>query len=85
MGPISWILFGALAGWVASIFMGTNRRQGCLMNIVVGVLGALIGGFLLQLLTSGSVDWGWNMRSFVVAVFGAIIFLGITGIGRRRP
>ena len=57
MGLISWILFGALAGWVASIFMGTNKRQGCLLNIVVGVIGALIGGFLIQLLTSGSVDW----------------------------
>ncbi|WP_370650239.1 GlsB/YeaQ/YmgE family stress response membrane protein, partial [Oscillochloris sp. ZM17-4] len=41
MGPISWIIFGGLAGWVASMIAGTNARQGCLMNIVVGVVGAM--------------------------------------------
>ncbi len=84
MGLISWVIFGALAGWVASIVMGNNARQGCIMNIIVGVVGALIGGFLIEFLRPGDFDFGWNLRSFVVAVVGAILFLGITGLARRR-
>lgn len=84
MGVISWILFGALAGWVASMLMGTNARQGCLGNIVVGVVGAFIGGFLVEFLTGRGVSFDWNWRSFGVAVLGAVILLAITGWGRRR-
>jgi len=84
MGPISWIVFGALAGWVASIVMGTSGRQGCLTNIIVGVLGAFLGGLLVELLTGRGVAFGWNWRSFIVAVIGAVILLAITGWGRRR-
>ena len=43
-GIVSWIVIGALAGWVASLIMGTNDRQGCLLDIVVGIVGAFIGG-----------------------------------------
>jgi uncharacterized membrane protein YeaQ/YmgE (transglycosylase-associated protein family) len=84
MGLISWIIFGALAGWVASLAMGTSARQGCLMNIVVGVVGAFLGGLLVELLTGSGVHFGWNWRSFGVAVLGAVILLAITGWGRRR-
>ena len=49
MGILSWIIVGGLAGWIASIIMGRNERQGCLMNIVVGVVGAAIGGFIVSL------------------------------------
>jgi uncharacterized membrane protein YeaQ/YmgE (transglycosylase-associated protein family) len=83
-GLLSWIIFGALAGWVASILLGTNGRQGCLMNIIVGVLGAFLGGLLVEILTNRSVSFGWNMRSFAVAVIGAVILLAITGWGYRR-
>lgn len=84
MGPISWVIFGALAGWIASIVMGTSERQGCLTNIIVGILGAFIGGLVMDLLGFGGVNFGWNWRSFGVAVIGAIILLAITGWGRRR-
>jgi uncharacterized membrane protein YeaQ/YmgE (transglycosylase-associated protein family) len=84
MGILSWIVFGALAGWVASMLMGTNARQGCLMNIIVGVVGAFLGGLLVELLTNRSVGFGWNLRSFVVAVVGAVILLAITSWGQRR-
>lgn len=84
MGWLAWIVFGAIAGWIASMIAGTNERQGCLLNIVVGVVGAFIGGFLYNLLTGNSLDFGFNIRSFVVAVIGAVILLAILGWGRRR-
>lgn len=84
MGPLSWIIFGALAGWVASIIAGTNRRQGCLMDIIVGVVGAIIGGFIMQLLAGRKFDIAFNLPSFGVAVLGAIVLLVITGATRRR-
>jgi len=84
MGPLSWIIFGALAGWVASIIAGTNRRQGCLMDIIVGVVGAIIGGFIMQLLAGRKFEMAFNLPSFGVAVLGAIVLLVITGATRRR-
>ncbi|HEX9370318.1 MAG TPA: GlsB/YeaQ/YmgE family stress response membrane protein [Roseiflexaceae bacterium] len=84
MGLISWIVFGALAGWVASMLMGTSARQGCLMNVIVGVVGAFLGGLVVELITGSGVQFGWSLRSFGVAVLGAVILLAITGWGRRR-
>lgn len=84
MGPISWIIFGGLAGWVASMIMGTNERQGCLMNVVVGVVGAFVGGVIVEFLTGTSTRWGFNLASFGVAVLGAIVLLWIVGAARKR-
>jgi len=84
MSIITWIIFGALAGWVASLIAGTNRRQGCLMDIIVGVVGAFLGGFLMQVFTGEGLDMTFDLRSFAVAVVGAILLLVITGATRRR-
>ena len=84
MGLLSWIIFGALAGWVASILAGTNARQGCLGNILVGVIGAFIGGLIVEVLTGSNFRFDWNWRSFIVAVIGSVILLAITGWGRQR-
>ena len=84
MGIISWIVFGALAGWVASIIAGISRRQGCLTNIVVGVVGAFIGGIIMQFVTGSGFEFGFDPRSFMVAVLGAIVLLVITGMSRRK-
>ena len=84
MGIIAWIVFGALAGWVASLLVGNSARQGCLMNIIVGVIGAFIGGLLMQLLTGRGFNFDFDLVSFIVAVIGAIILLVITGAARRR-
>jgi uncharacterized membrane protein YeaQ/YmgE (transglycosylase-associated protein family) len=84
MGILSWLIFGAVAGWLASMIAGTNDRQGCLMNIIIGVVGAMVGGFVVELLTGNQFNFAWNLRSFGVAVLGAVGLLAITGWGRRR-
>jgi uncharacterized membrane protein YeaQ/YmgE (transglycosylase-associated protein family) len=84
VGLITWIVFGALAGWVASMIAGSDERQGCILNIVVGVVGAFIGGIIMQFVTGRGFRFGFNPSSFVVAVIGAIVFLLITGMARRR-
>ncbi len=76
MGFILWIIFGALAGWIASMIMGTNAQQGALGNIVVGIIGAMIGGFTVQQF-GGSGVTGFNLGSLLVAILGAVLLLGI--------
>jgi uncharacterized membrane protein YeaQ/YmgE (transglycosylase-associated protein family) len=83
LGIISWIIFGALAGWVASMIAGTNREQGWLENIIVGIIGAFIGGLLFGLLTGQRTYFEWSIGSFVVAVIGAIVLLFILRLIRR--
>lgn len=84
---IAWILFGALAGWIASIIMKTNAEQGALGNIIVGILGAIIGGFLVRALTDTNVS-GFNLGSLLTAILGAVILLAIVksfrGHGRHH-
>jgi len=66
-----WILLGALAGWIASMIMGRNAQMGALANIVVGIVGALIGGFLMNALGAPGVS-GFNLYSVLVAIGGAV-------------
>ena len=84
MGFIAWLIFGALAGWVASMIAGTNERQGCLLNIIVGIVGAFVGGFLYNLLTGRQLDFGFDVTSFIVAIAGAVILLFLVTGARRR-
>lgn len=84
MGLVTWIIFGALAGWVASKIAGSDRRQGCFLNIVVGIVGAFVGGIIMELATGRGFGFGFNLSSFVVAVMGAILLLSITGTARRK-
>jgi uncharacterized membrane protein YeaQ/YmgE (transglycosylase-associated protein family) len=60
MGWLAWIIVGAIAGWLASLVMGTNLRQGLLLDIVVGIVGAFIGGFLLSAIGTPGVT-GFNI------------------------
>jgi uncharacterized membrane protein YeaQ/YmgE (transglycosylase-associated protein family) len=74
---LSWVIFGALAGWVASLLTGRNDQQGCLTNIIVGVIGAFLGGLLWSFIQGQDVLLGWNLGSFVIAVAGAALLLAI--------
>ena len=85
MSFIAWIVLGALAGWIASLIAGTNRQQGCLVDIIVGIVGAFVGGFVFDLLNVGPQVTGFNIPSLIVAVVGAVILLFIVKAiqGRR--
>jgi uncharacterized membrane protein YeaQ/YmgE (transglycosylase-associated protein family) len=74
MGIIAWIIIGALAGWIGSMITGTNAQMGAFANIIVGIIGALVGGFLFNLL-GGEGFTGFNFWSLFVSTFGAIILL----------
>lgn len=82
MGIIAWIVFGAIAGWLASLITGRNERQGCLANIAVGIIGAFLGGLIFNLLGGEGVT-GFNLYSMLVAVLGAIILLLVLGFIQR--
>lgn len=87
MDFILWILFGALAGWIASKIMGTDAQQGWLGNIIVGVVGALVGGWLVGILLPGTgPSTGFNLSGLIVAILGAVVVLFIYNMltGRSR-
>lgn len=75
MGLIGWIVLGALAGWLASLINKTNREQGWIGNIVLGIVGALVGGFLWNLIAgnSGNGIIDFSIGSLILAVIGALI------------
>jgi len=80
---IGWIIMGALAGWLASIVMKTNKQQGCLTDIIVGIVGAFIGGFVLRFFGISAGATGLNIPSIITAFIGAVILLGILRAVRR--
>lgn len=82
---IIWILVGAVIGWLASIMMGTNARQGFLLDVIVGILGALLGGFLLSpLLGAGTINSGdFSLGGLLVSFIGAVVLLAIVNLFRR--
>lgn len=84
MGIIVWIIFGALAGWIASLIMRTDAEQGAVMNIVVGIAGAIVGGFIVRALGYSGVS-GFNLSSLVVAILGAVVLLALYRAMTRHP
>lgn len=74
LGIFSWIILGGLAGWIGSKIMGTDEQQGIIANIVVGIIGGLAGGFLLNLF-GVDVKGGGLIFSFLTCLLGAVILL----------
>ncbi|NWG34110.1 MAG: GlsB/YeaQ/YmgE family stress response membrane protein [Chloroflexi bacterium] len=81
MNFIAWLIFGALAGWVASIITGKNRKMGALANIVIGIFGAFIGAGILNTLGI-TVPQGFSLMGFLVAVGGAVALIFATRLVR---
>jgi uncharacterized membrane protein YeaQ/YmgE (transglycosylase-associated protein family) len=81
---ISWIILGAIAGWLASIVTKRNDRMGCITNIIAGIVGAAVGGWIFSLFGGEGVT-GFNLPSLLVAFIGAVIVLAAINLifGRR--
>jgi uncharacterized membrane protein YeaQ/YmgE (transglycosylase-associated protein family) len=80
MGLLLWIVFGGLVGWAASALMSTGG--GLVWDIVVGIVGAVIGGYIMSFLGQGGVG-GFNLYSFVVALIGACVLIIIVRAVRK--
>jgi uncharacterized membrane protein YeaQ/YmgE (transglycosylase-associated protein family) len=76
MGILTWILFGALVGWISSLILGTDERMGALANITLGIVGAFVGGALMNTFGSAGVT-GFNLYSTLVAIIGALITVAV--------
>jgi uncharacterized membrane protein YeaQ/YmgE (transglycosylase-associated protein family) len=85
MNLILWIIIGGILGWIASIIMRTNAQQGLFLNIVVGIIGALVAGFVLTpLFGIGTINQNnFSLPALLVSLLGAIILLAIVNLFRR--
>lgn len=86
MGIILMLVVGGIIGWLASIVMRTDAQQGIVLNVVVGIVGALLGGFLLTPILGGApiTTGALDVRSLLVSFLGAVILLAIVNLFRRR-
>ncbi len=82
MGIVSWLIIGALAGWLASLITGNGKRMGALLNIVVGIIGGFVGGFVMNRLGNYGIT-GFNLWSLLVATGGAVILLLLVNLIAR--
>jgi uncharacterized membrane protein YeaQ/YmgE (transglycosylase-associated protein family) len=76
MNILLWIVFGAIAGWIASVIMKTNSSQGLAMDVLLGVIGAVVGGFVMNFFGQSGVT-GFNLYSLVIAVIGAALVIWV--------
>ena len=85
MNFIIWLVVGGLIGWVASMIMKTDGQQGMLLNVVVGIVGAMLGGWLISpMVGAGTVNQGdFSLGGLIVSLIGAIILLAIVNLFRR--
>jgi uncharacterized membrane protein YeaQ/YmgE (transglycosylase-associated protein family) len=85
MNFIIWLIVGGIIGWLASLIMRTDAQQGVLLNIVVGVIGALLAGWLITPLVGGAtINQGdFSVSGLVISLLGAIVLLAIVNLFRR--
>ena len=79
MGIISWIVLGGIAGWLASIITKRNDQMGCITNIIAGIIGAAVGGWVFSLFGGQGVT-GFDLPSLLVAFVGAVIVLAVVNL-----
>ena len=82
MGIVSWIIFGLIAGALAKLIMPGRDPGGCIVTILLGIAGAVVGGFIGSLLGFGGVEQ-FDLRSFLIAIAGAILILWVYRALRR--
>ena len=85
MNLIIWLIVGGIIGWLASIIMKTNAQQGALLNVIVGIVGSMLGGWLISpLLGAGTINQkDFSFGSLLVSLIGAVILLAIVNLFRR--
>lgn len=83
MGLLGWIILGGIAGWIAKSVTGVGEKRGCLFNIIVGVIGSVVGGLIFNALGGHGIT-GFNLWSLLVAAVGAIVFLGVASAFGRK-
>jgi uncharacterized membrane protein YeaQ/YmgE (transglycosylase-associated protein family) len=84
MGILVWLIVGGVVGWLASIIMRTDAQQGILLNVIVGIVGALLAGFIVSpMLGVGTINEGISLATFLVSLLGAVILLAIVNLFRR--
>lgn len=85
MNIIIWLAVGGVLGWLASLLMRTDGQQGILLNVVVGIVGAMIGGFLLApMLGTGTINSAdFSLAGLGVSLLGSVILLAIVNLIRR--
>lgn len=84
MGLLIWLIVGGVVGWLASIIMRTDAQQGILLNVIVGIVGALLAGFVVSpMLGIATINQGVTVATFLVSLIGAVILLAIVNLFRR--
>ena len=84
MSFILWLIVGGIVGWLASLIMKTDAQQGILLNVIVGIVGAFIGGWLISpLVGAGTINEGFSVASLLVSLVGAVILLAVVNLFRR--
>ena len=84
MGLLGWIVFGLIAGAIAKFLIPGDDPGGCIITMAIGVVGALLGGWVASLLGFGGIS-GFDFRSMIIAILGAILLLVIYRVVRGRP
>ena len=84
MGILVWLIVGGVCGWLASIIMRTDAQQGILLNVIVGIVGALLAGFIISPMVGvGTINEGISLATFLVSLLGEVVLLAIVNLFRR--
>ena len=84
MNFLIWLIIGGIVGWLASLIMRTDAQQGILLNVIVGIIGAFIGGWVISPMVGvGTINDGISIGSILVSLVGAVILLAIVNLFRR--